>query len=96
MSKCIKCGQFFETTSTTGRPSDYCSSACRRAAGYEVERINKRLADLENDLVREKLHKDKNDRDAYGKKCQERIEALEAAILESEARLKSLLAAKND
>lgn len=92
---CIKCGAIISKTSTTGRPLCYCSTACRRASGYEIERINKRLAGLESDLINEKIHKSKNV-NAFGERYSERVAGLEAAILESEARLKCLLTAKND
>lgn len=97
MSECIKCGVLIQTKAATGRPSSYCSPSCRKSAEYEIGRINRRLADFENDLIREKMHQPK-DRgvNIYGEKCHERIEALETAIVESEARLKCLLAAKND
>lgn len=96
MKLCIKCGQEIKPVSTTGRPPDYCSPGCRKSAEYEIGRVNRRLADLENDLVHEKLHNDKKSVNCNGQSPQERIAALENAIVESESRLKVLLSAKND
>lgn len=95
MSDCIKCGLFFQTAATTGRPSDYCSISCRRSAEYEIGRINKRLANLEDDLVNEKRYKH-NGANASGQRYPERLAALQEAISEGEARLKKLLSAKGD
>jgi hypothetical protein len=44
--KCAKCGGEL-VQQETGRPSRYCSKACRRAAEYELRRIQRRLEDLE-------------------------------------------------
>jgi len=44
---CIKCGAPIENTASTGRPRAYCTSACQRAAGHEVRRINSLLEKLE-------------------------------------------------
>ncbi|MFZ2171445.1 MAG: hypothetical protein WAW61_17625 [Methylococcaceae bacterium] len=96
MNLCIKCGQEFKPASTTGRPPDYCSHACRKSAEYEITRINKRLGGLEDDLVAEKMHPNDKSVNCYGQKSQERIAALENAIVESESRLKKLLSAKDE
>ena len=95
MNECIKCGLPIKTAATTGRPSDYCSTSCRRAAEYEIGRINRRLADLENDLVSENRYKHEGVNFA-GQRYPERLAALQDAITESEARLKRLLSAKGD
>ena len=52
MSRCAICSQTFETTAKTGRPKDYCSIACRRMAEREIKRLEKRIAELEEDLMR--------------------------------------------
>ena len=62
MNQCVKCGKSIETTATTGRPPDYCSTACRRAAEYE---INRRIEVLEERLAWERLSAE-NSRDASG------------------------------
>jgi hypothetical protein len=95
MIQCVKCGQSFETKATTGRPPSYCSTACRRSAEYELGRINRRLASLEDRLESEKLSLRKGG-DAEERRRGERIAALEAMITETEIRFKQLLAAKND
>lgn len=91
MKECIKCSKPIEATSKTGRPAVYCSTACRRLAEYEINRINKRLANLEDQLIYEKMGKD-NAVNSQGLRRDERIAALTAAIDDNEARLKELLA----
>ena len=95
MKNCIKCNSPIQTTAKTGRPAVYCSTACRRAAEYEIGRINRRLIELEDQLIFNKAGKD-NTRDARGLTRTERVEALQVAIAESEQRLRSLLAANDE
>ena len=49
------CGQPLEQKSGAGRPAKYCSTACRRAAEFEIRRIDKLLARLEDRLVNLRL-----------------------------------------
>lgn len=95
MNQCVKCGKPIQTTATTGRPPDYCSASCRRAAEYEVRRVNRRIEMLEERLAWEKLTNE-NTRDASGRKRAERVDSLNGLIAEAEGRLKRLLSAKGD
>ena len=55
MCSFIKCGLEIKQASSNGRPKQYYSSACRRAAEYEIRRIDASLADLENDKQAHRL-----------------------------------------
>ncbi len=44
---CKSCGTKI-ALKTRGRPRSYCSDACRRAAEYEIRRVNTRIARLED------------------------------------------------
>lgn len=48
---CVKCGRPFEQGASRGRPQSYCSTGCRRAAEYEVRRLDKSVDDLERRLA---------------------------------------------
>lgn len=52
MKNCVTCNKPIESTAKTGRPRDYCSAACRRMAEREILRLEKRIAGLEEDLMR--------------------------------------------
>lgn len=47
--KCVKCGRGL-VYAGAGRPPKWCSVGCRRAGEYEVRRIVRRLADVEERL----------------------------------------------
>jgi hypothetical protein len=47
---CPRCGRGLRTVSGSGRPAIYCSQGCRRAAEFEIRRVNERLASLETRL----------------------------------------------
>ena len=47
---CATCGGTLPASADTGRPRTYCGEPCKRAAGYEITRINRRLEKLENNL----------------------------------------------
>ena len=49
------CGQPLEEKSGAGRPATYCSTSCRRAAEFEIRRLDKLLARLEDSLVNLRL-----------------------------------------
>ena len=59
MTKTMKttcpCGQPLTRAAGAGRPAKYCSTACRRAAEFEIRRIYKLLARLEDRLVNLRL-----------------------------------------
>ena len=44
---CKSCGKRI-ALKARGRPSDYCSTACRRASEFEIRRLNTRIARLED------------------------------------------------
>lgn len=52
MTQCVMCQSVVEGAATTGRPKQYCSVACRRMAEREIKRFEKRIAELEEDLMR--------------------------------------------
>jgi hypothetical protein len=95
MNECVKCGQAFQTEAKVGRKASYCSIACRRSAELEITRINRRLFNLEEQVVKEKQHV-VTGRDFYGADQPQRITKLKNAIAEEEARLRILFAAKGD
>lgn len=80
---CIKCGKEIEDQATTGRPKDYCSTGCRRAAEHEVRRINLRLEKLEEQLS--------NNRIGYGLPSEKISKNLKSEIAIYEERLRVLL-----
>jgi hypothetical protein len=49
--RCRYCSSELEVRET-GRPPDYCSVGCRRAAEYEIRRISRRLERLEDEADR--------------------------------------------
>lgn len=51
MQECAICQAELEQ-SKTGRPKQYCSTGCRRMAEREIKRLEKRIAELEGDLMR--------------------------------------------
>jgi hypothetical protein len=44
---CPRCSRAIPASEGAGRPATYCSPGCRRAAEYEIRRINDRLDHLE-------------------------------------------------
>jgi hypothetical protein len=46
LTECVKCGTELSVPET-GRPPRYCSKGCRRAAEYEIRRLQRHLEDLE-------------------------------------------------
>ncbi len=44
---CPKCGSDVPQSGGVGRPYTYCSTACRRAAEYELRRLQKALEEVE-------------------------------------------------
>lgn len=51
MKACAICSKPVESNAKTGRPKDYCSVVCRRMAEREILRIEKRIGELEHDLM---------------------------------------------
>lgn len=52
MKACTICNKPVESNAKTGRPKEYCSVVCRRMAEREILRIEKRIGELEHDLMR--------------------------------------------
>jgi hypothetical protein len=53
MQLCLKCRRPLpERQGTTGRPPAYCSVSCRRAAEFEIGRVNRLIENLEETLSR--------------------------------------------
>jgi hypothetical protein len=92
---CLKCGGPVQKP-TTGRPPTYCSPGCRRAAEYEVRRINRLLQNLEERASRLRHEPDIGIRDWLGRTRTEALAAVEAEIGDAEARLRALLAEAQD
>ena len=46
---CLKCGEPLQQPAT-GRPAVYCSTGCRRAAEYELRRLQRHLEAVEGEL----------------------------------------------
>ena len=80
----------------TGRPPVFCGEPCRRAANYEINRINRRLEKLEQQLSEERIsttHSDTNEyTDPYGRLPAQRIDAYKQEINMTRDRLLALLA----
>lgn len=51
MKTCAVCNKPVESNAKTGRPKDYCSVVCRRMAEREILRLEKRIGELEHDLM---------------------------------------------
>ena len=89
MLKCRKCGTPLAKPAT-GRPPRYCSTGCRRAAEYEIRRLNRHLERLESD--RETLANYRTRyRDLLGRTHRQQVADTVQAIAGAEARLKKLL-----
>ena len=86
---CLKCGCKLQAKGA-GRPATYCSVACRRAAEFEIRRVQDRLVRLEDEL--EQLRRDRSGLPhmIHGTP-EERLAGLEAEIERQEARLRALL-----
>ncbi len=76
MKQKCKCGKPLEQPAGAGRPPTYCGTACRRAAEFEIRRLDKLLARLEDRLSELRL----------GKLSLER-EGVEAALITAEVQL---------
>src|SRR5213593_2867940 len=84
---CLKCDQPLPVgTGRRGRPASYCSPACRRAAEYELRRIQRALEHVELLL--------RSVRMGFMQHLRENVPAMEAERDRLEARLRELLAAQ--
>lgn len=79
-----------------GRPAAYCSPVCRRAAGLEVQRLNRRLEQLETRHADALIHRDdftpgNGSRQYHVQRHQREADAIAARIAEATTRLRDLL-----
>jgi hypothetical protein len=88
---CRQCGETISRRAKAGRPPVYCSTACRRAAGFEVRRLNDHVERLERELS-EWIMLAPDTATVYGCTVAERREVLSAEITRQQARLRDLLA----
>ena len=89
---CPKCGKPIERRPGRGRPPVYCGPVCRDSAGYEIRRLSRRLQGLETHLSSLRHGRDDWIRDYQGRTPAQQRKAIEAEIVEAEARLALLLA----
>ena len=54
-STCATCRNELPPPAETGRPRTYCGESCKRAAGYEITRINRLLEKLETRLSNSRI-----------------------------------------
>ena len=93
---CVKCFRPL-ARGPVGRPAAYCSPGCRRAAEYELRRLQRRLERLEDE--RERWRRAVagvgffTGSPAYASAMLARVEA---EVAEAEARLRSLLSEGDD
>lgn len=90
---CRKCGRDLAKP-RTGRPPRWCSTGCRRAAEYEITRLQRRLQSLEDEREKRRGEKDDGARDWLGRTHAEQARALEEGVREAEERLRALLDAE--
>ena len=93
---CLKCGGPLPERPATGRPPAYCSVACRRAAEFEIRRLNRRLETLETKASALRHGRDTGIRDWQGRTPQMALADAEGEIADAEARLRALLAGEED
>lgn len=81
--RCRKCGSDLPQRPGPGRPLSYCSKGCRRAAEYELRRIQSALEDVEGQI--------RWCRFKFNGRRPEQEPMFEAERLRLEARLRELL-----
>lgn len=93
--ECVKCFRPLEQAQT-GRPPRYCGEPCRRAAEYEVKRLQRRLETLEEDRrtlrhTRQGYHGNYSGRDKLGRDLKQARKDTDQDIAEMETRLRVLV-----
>jgi len=88
--KCKKCGTAMEPPET-GRPPTFCSVPCRRAAEYEITRINRHLERLESERIRLNVTDRSGIKDCLGRSNVVALADTQRNIAELETRLLLLL-----
>ncbi len=91
--RCLKCGREFEPAGTTGRPPSYCSVGCRRAAAYQLQRLQRHLTRLEEQRLELAGTHPLDIPDHRGRTLDQAREDVDRAIAELEARLAAPLEA---
>jgi hypothetical protein len=93
---CAHCGNKLPPSAKTGRPRTFCGEPCKRAAAYEITRLNRLLERLEGQLADERVTTTHSDcaqyTDVYGRLPAQRIDAYEREISRTRERLLVLLA----
>jgi hypothetical protein len=84
--ECVKCGTGL-TRPATGRPPRYCSVTCRRAAEFELRRVQRRLESLERE--EQELRAGRHFW-LSGEHMRERLDFVRAEIDRLEARMREL------
>lgn len=88
---CRMCGQILAAPAT-GRPPDYCGTACRRSAEYAIKRQDRRIERLTDSLDGARLAMAVHDPDGFHYRDAERRSAtLASLIAEAEAELRRLM-----
>lgn len=81
--RCPKCDQAVPgPTGRAGRPAVYCSTPCRRAAGYEIRRVQRALEAAEEMIRRHRTSIAMGERQAFT--CCLRATAEHVAVLDAE------------
>jgi hypothetical protein len=88
MDTCAKCTRPLSARARTGRPARYCSPACRRAAEYELRRVQRHLEMVEREL---RLYRVKSAETWIPPVERRSVPALEAEAERLECRLRELL-----
>src|SRR5262249_10487676 len=92
MKACLKCSAPIQDP-PTGRPRDYCSTACRRLSEFEIRRLTRQLETLEAEriyleqpsIARSAL------RDMAGRTHKQQLADVRHSIETVESRLRTLL-----
>lgn len=96
--QCVKCGETLPERTGPGYPRSYCSQACKRAAEFEVRRINRHLERLESSRSDARTTAEHHpDMTTIGMvTVTQRVEAISAEIARTETRLHELLEARGE
>src|SRR6185436_20742680 len=85
---CRKCGGPLPESHATGRPADYCSEGCRRAAAVEIRRLVRALERLTDRTTDIRLALRANDHMLWGlTPPEDALAATESEIAATELRL---------
>jgi len=89
---CVKCRCPLPPPAATGRPKTYCSSACRRAAEFEIRRIGRHIEGLEQEIQHLKMYGALSCFAAFDAPPKDAVKKRASEIRRLEARLRLLLA----